>query len=294
MLSPDPLSVSPESASSLSGIPAALNLYNPTIEFYLLGVHVHTQEWKRNIKISGKNDSGIKAVFKSRIFHGTVFYSLLTIALAGPLVFLAVSTLLPFLNQGYNLVYDAVSALVFGAYGWLQTVGFYSFGVSLLALASVVFIKTRMKLNAGTLALAFTGICFLLIGAFKGHGPGQPPGLSGVIHLVFVGMLVVAFPAACFLMAPRLKAWGHHVLRFYTIAVGIFATLFMIIGGPVLALQYSLTGIFERVLLWNGMLWVLLVGSQLLIHDIRQRRSYAYAIVEPDQVIEENPADRLT
>jgi hypothetical protein len=68
----------------------------------------------------------------------------------------------------------------------------------------------------------------------------------------------------------------------------------MIIGGPVLALQYSLTGIFERVLLWNGMLWVLLVGSQILIHDIRQRRSYAYAIVEPDPVIEENPADRLT
>jgi hypothetical protein len=246
------------------------------------------------ISISTGKDTRRKAFFNLRVFRRTVFYSLVAIALLGPIIFLVVTTLLPFLNQGYNFIYDAVSALVFGAYGWLQTVGFYSLGVSLLALAAVVFVKAKRKLHAGTLALAFIGIGFLVIGAFKGHGPGQPPGVSGVIHLIFVGLIVVAFPVACFLMVPRLKAWGHNLLRFYTIAVGVFATLFMIIGGPVLALQYSLTGIFERVLLWNGMIWVLLVGSQILIHDIRQRRSYAYAIVEPDPVIEENTADRLT
>ncbi len=171
-------------------------------------------------------------------------------------------------------------------YGWLQTAGFYSFGVSLLALAVIVLIKTKMRVNPGMLSLAYIGLGFVMIGVFKGNGPGLPPGYTGMIHQVTVGIVVVAFPVACLLLAPSLKAWGHRKLRIYTIAVGIFAALFMVVGGPLLALHYALPGIFERVLLWNGQLWVLVICTQLLIDDMRKRRRYAYAYVNRDEGIE--------
>lgn len=226
-----------------------------------------------------------KSVAKFRPFRKAVFYSLVPVVLAGPIVFQLVSTLLPFFNKGYDLVRDAVSELVFGAYGWLQTAGFYSFGVSLLALAVIVFIKTKMRVNPGMLALAYIGLGFVMIGAFKGNGPGLPPGYTGIIHQVTVGIVVVAFPIACLLMAPILKAWGYRKLRIYTIAVGIFATLFMVVGGPLLALHYALPGIFERVLLWNGQLWVLVTCTQLVIDDMRKRRRYAFAYANRDEGI---------
>ena len=87
-----------------------------------------------------KPEPALKVPRAPRTLRGALFYSLAALAIAGPLIFMLASTLLPFLNQGYNIVYDAVSALVFGVYGWLQTVGFYSFGVSLMALSAVVLL----------------------------------------------------------------------------------------------------------------------------------------------------------
>ena len=219
----------------------------------------------------------LKVTHAPRTLRGALFYSLAAVAVAGPLVFMLASTLLPFLNQGYNIIYDAVSSLVFGVYGWLQTAGFYSFGVSLMALAAVVFIKTRLRVNPASVLLSYIGLGFIMIGAFKGQGPGQVPGLTSMIHEVWVGVVVVAFPIACLLMARHLKNWGYRAMRIYTIAVGIFAAFFMLLGGPILALHFSLTGIFERVLLWNGELWIILMCVQLVAGEVRKRRRLAYA-----------------
>ena len=88
----------------------------------------------------------LKVTHAPRTLRGALFYSLAAVAVAGPLVFMLASTLLPFLNQGYNIIYDAVSSLVFGVYGWLQTAGFYSFGVSLMALKSTVWrVSARVR-----------------------------------------------------------------------------------------------------------------------------------------------------
>jgi len=81
---------------------------------------------------------------------------------------------------------------------------------------------------------------------------------------------VVAFPVACLILAPHMKAWGYHGLRYYTIAVAVFAALFMAFGGPILALHFALTGLFERVLLWNGQLWIIVMCAQLVIDDRRK------------------------
>ena len=75
-----------------------------------------------------------------------------------------------------------------------------------------------------------------------------------------------------------MKVWGYRGLRLYTIGVGVFAALFMALGGPILALHYSFTGLFERVLLWNGQLWILLMCAQFVIDDVRKRRRYSYSL----------------
>lgn len=210
---------------------------------------------------------------KAPVLPKAIFYTLISLTLAGPLAFQSSSTAVSFLQNGYNLVRDAVSILVFGPYGWLQTTGFYLFGISLLALSVILFAKVRVKINAGAILLALLGIGFIMIGAHKGPGPEEVLNYSGLIHEITVAIVVVVFPVACFLLAPSLKAWGYRGLYIYTIAVGIFAALFMIIGGPILALRYSLIGIFERVLLWNGQLWLLVICIRLLVVEVKHGRA---------------------
>jgi hypothetical protein len=203
------------------------------------------------------------------------FYTLVSLALAGPLAFQSTSTAASVLQNGYDLVRDAVSLLVFGPYGWLQTAAFYLFGVSLLALSIILTAKARVKINAGAIPLALLGAGFIMLGAHKGPEPGGTLGYSGLIHEITVIIVVLLFPVACFLLAPGLKAWGYRSLYIYTIAVGVFSALFMAIGGPVLALQYSLVGIFERILLWSGQLWLLVVCIHLLVDEVRRERQPA-------------------
>jgi hypothetical protein len=54
---------------------------------------------------------------------------------------------------------------------------------------------------------------------------------------------------SCLFLASGLKANGYSGLCFYSVAVGIFAILFITIGGQLIVARSSLVGIFERALL---------------------------------------------
>jgi hypothetical protein len=56
-----------------------------------------------------------------------------------------------------------------------------------------------------------------------------------------------------------------------SLGVGIFSLLFVYIGGAVLILEYDMIGLFERIMLFNGQIWLTVVGLNLLIVDIRER-----------------------
>jgi hypothetical protein len=51
--------------------------------------------------------------------------------------------------------------------------------------------------------------------------------------------------------------------------MGIFALLFLTIGGLVLVNRFSLVGLYERVLLASGQLWVEFVCAQMLWDRLR-------------------------
>lgn len=82
-------------------------------------------------------------------------------------------------------------------------------------------------------------------------------------------------PLSCLFLAPGLKANGYSGLRFYSVAVGIFASLFITIGGQLLVAQSSLVGIFERVLLWNGQVWAEVVCLQLIWSELKKEAAPA-------------------
>jgi hypothetical protein len=61
----------------------------------------------------------------------------------------------------------------------------------------------------------------------------------------------------------------HTFLRWYTIVAGVSSLLFFVVGGAILVLHLSFMGLFERIMLWNGQLWVEVVCIQLLLDKYR-------------------------
>lgn len=192
------------------------------------------------------------------------FNSLLAVILTGPIVFQSVSVTLQSSWLGYDPVRDAVSMLVFGPFGWLQTTAFWVLGFSLIALAVVLYFHIKLKFRLGIFALVLLGAAFAVVGANPTRLPGVNDTLTTVTHRGASAFIVLAFPAVCFLLIPMLKAKHHMVLRRLTIAAGVFALLFLTIGGIFLVNRLSLVGLYERVLLACGQLWVEIVCAQLI------------------------------
>jgi hypothetical protein len=190
-----------------------------------------------------------------------------------PVLFQSVSVVLQRFNLGYDPVRQAVSSLVFGPFGWVQTVMFYLTGVSLIALAVTFYLNIRPRFMVGFLVLGLLGAAFIMIGINRAAAPGTEATVSTTIHVGSSIFIAAAFPIACLLLGPILRTRGHVFLRWYTIVAGITSLLFFFVGGAVLVLHLSFLGLFERIMLWNGQLWVELVCFQLLMDRYRIKRN---------------------
>jgi hypothetical protein len=186
-----------------------------------------------------------------------------------PVLFVSGSSVLQRLTLGYDPVREAVSSLVFGPFGWVQTVMFYLTGASLIALAVVLYLRIRPKFKAGFLVLGLLGIAFALVGINRAAAPGTAASVSSTIHVGSSIFIAAAFPIACLLLGPIMRSRVHTFLRWYTIVAGVSSLLFFLFGGAILVLHLSFMGLFERIMLWNGQLWVEVVCIQLLLDKYR-------------------------
>jgi hypothetical protein len=204
-----------------------------------------------------------------------VFGALLIITGGGPLLFQSASVSSQFLRAGYDPIRQAISALVYGPYGWLQTMAFYAFGISLITLAITLFfhIDLNRHIKTGIFILVLLGGAFAVVGGNPTLIQGAERTVSTTIHQIAAIFIVFMFPVACFLLAPSLKAMGHTLLHRYTIAAGIFAVVFLTVGGIILVLKFHMVGLYERVLLVNGQIWVEVVCGQIIYDIIRKRQT---------------------
>jgi len=193
-----------------------------------------------------------------------VFYTLTSVALVGPLFCQTASMTVSLLQDGYNLIVDAVSNLVFGPYGWLQTAVFVVFGVSVLCLDAVLLSRLKIKNAIGAISLALIGTGFFIIALVPGQAPGGAATLATTVHNCATGMVVVMFPTACLSLSPTFKALRYRKLYIGSIITGIIMGVFMVAGGLTLGLRYNMVGIYERILLWSGQLFVMAVCLHLL------------------------------
>jgi hypothetical protein len=187
-----------------------------------------------------------------------------TLGVIGPLLFTGGSTAALLLHPALNPIRDPVSSLVFGKFGRLQTSAFLAFGCSMMAMAVTLFLKVKSRINAGAVVVAFIGIAFVLLGFNDAPLAGIQTTLQNIVHQYSATSIVMMSPLACFLLAPVLKKNGFSSLQLYSIAAGIFALLFITVGGFILVQRMSLVGIFERVLLLNGQLWAEIICIVLI------------------------------
>jgi len=68
--------------------------------------------------------------------------------IVGPMIFLLVVFIIDFIQPGHNPIYETVSELVHGSYGWLQTISFILFGVLLMIFALRLYITTTREISS--------------------------------------------------------------------------------------------------------------------------------------------------
>ena len=192
-----------------------------------------------------------------------------------PILFLIILTIVETLQPGYNRIQQTISRLVLGPYGFLQTVAFFAFGLLLIVFAmrlGFAIVSTRRSAKIGAFFFNLIGLGFILVGIFPTENPGVALTFNAVIHQGTSVAIAVLFPLACLAIAPALKGDTRWKGAFaYTIATGIVALVLIILGVAMRANKLW-SGLYERVLLLNGLVWIELVSYRLLRQCRYERR----------------------
>ena len=187
------------------------------------------------------------------------------VGIVGPIV-VAVGDLSASLSTpGYSLVRDSVSSLALTSIGWLQSICFLVMGLLLEIFVAGLFFNIRRArgFHAGIVLLALCGFVLMLIATFHMDHSGAPP-IDGTIHTIASYGLGLLFPIAILSFAPSLKStpnWKN--IFIYTLIAGILALA--LIMGALFAEQRGWFGLYERIIIGNGLVWVEVVA----IHSLR-------------------------
>ncbi len=198
--------------------------------------------------------------------------SILALAgIAGPIILIITDLTVAFSDPGYNLVRHSISSLAWARLGWVQTIGFLAIGLLVEVFVAGLFFNIRgvRGFGSGIGLMACFGFGLLLVGAFHTDPAVGPRTIDGTIHGIAAKTIFWLFPFAALLIAPSLRkdpSWSP--LFVYTIAAAVFAILFMI-SSLTLPPDLSWFGLFERVLVADEVIWVVVVAVWLLRLSLR-------------------------
>ncbi len=182
---------------------------------------------------------------------------------SSPIIFQVVMVLAQSLQPGYNPLRDTISSMVWGSYGWLQTINFFIFGVLMIALVRkfITGMDKSVMPRFGGILLYLVGLGFIILAIFPTQSPGGVKTLQAVIHGITVYFITFLFPAACFLVAPALRKGRYPGFIFpYTIITGSLGLGLIVLGVFLKIIGAYWFGMLERVLLLNGFIWLEIVG----------------------------------
>lgn len=219
---------------------------------------------------------------KQRLASATTRYLLLG-GVIGPLLFVLLFLIEGATRPGYSPLKQAVSELSLSSQGWIQIVNFIVSGLLILGFAiGLRRILQRRKGTAwGPLLLAAVGLGLVAAGIFVtdpalGYPPGTPPGPAlhdtwhGILHwyaggLIFFGCL----SAASFVFARRLAMESQRLWALYSLLSGIGMMVFFAAFAAAGAFDGP-AGLFQRLSIGTGMIWLSLFACKLLRAEIRK------------------------
>jgi hypothetical membrane protein len=186
---------------------------------------------------------------------------------AGPLAFLATTVVLESLQPGYDRVRETISSLVWVQGGWAQAVVFFLFGLTMMAFSRRLSALASGKASkAGSALVCLVGLGFIVIAVVPTSAPFQAPGVESAIHHLTVRTMSVLFPIACVLVAKGIRGdLRFRGIRTYTQVTAGVGSVLIPLGAVAVFSDVSWLGAFERLMLGNGLLWMEVVGIQLLL-----------------------------
>ena len=195
---------------------------------------------------------------------------LLAVGALGPVLFLAVSTILGLLNPDFDVTTEPVSALAWGPLGWVQSANFYALGASTIAFALGLYrgLEGRGRMGAAIL-LSISGLALIVAGIFKGTPPGAEPTPSGLIHGMVFFWTFIPLLTAYALAALRLKGergWGAHAMYSAAMPSVVFGlvVIYGVLGSDPGDPLFFVGGILNRVLIALAFGWVTISAGRLL------------------------------
>jgi hypothetical membrane protein len=199
---------------------------------------------------------------------------LLGLGAIGPVLFLAVATLLGMLDPRFDVMTEPVSALAWGPLGWVQTANFYALGAATVAFAVGLYrdLEGRGRLGAAIL-LSISGLALIVAGIFKGTPPGAEPTPSGLIHGMAFFWTFIPLPTIYALTALRLKAergWGAHAVYSAAMPSAVFSlvAIYGVLGSDPGDPLFFVGGILNRVLIALAFGWVTTTAGRLLRNTV--------------------------
>ena len=183
-------------------------------------------------------------------------------------------------RDNYNPLRHPISSLALEDFGWTQAANFIVTG--LLTLAFAIGLRRVLQSRGGsTWGPLLIGACAIgLLGAgifatdpINGYPPGTPDkhlaysSVHAALHDLFSSLLFVGLPITCFVLARRFAGWGEFGWVIYSTVTG-FAFVFMFVLASAGFAQaeglVDLAGLFQRITLTVGWVWITLLAVHLL------------------------------
>ncbi len=191
----------------------------------------------------------------------------------GSLLFVIIMLTLDAIQPGDNPIVKTISELVYGSYGWLQTLAFIAFGILFLAFVVRLYSMTRRKIGSITGASFFsvTGISFFLVAAYPAQTGGLEMTFQGLMHNSFAGLISASFIIGCIAFAFHFRRDPHWRGYWpYTILTVVLCLAFALLWA-VIPPEWQLRGLSERLLLISGFAWVSFVSLKMVRACARSR-----------------------
>lgn len=187
----------------------------------------------------------------------------------------------------YNPLRHPVSSLAIGKFGWLQIANFIILGLLILGFA--IGLRRSLKPSSdsfwATLLMVLVAIGLIGAGIFitdpdYGYPLNMPIilgpySMQGSLHELFSLLIFIGLPVACFVLRHRFLISGESGWAAYSAFTGIAMLITFVLSGIGFKQKAHLedfAGVFQRLSITLGSIWITLLASHLMRTQYKFRR----------------------